>query len=408
MYPGEELLPPDLDSRLVELYRAWDALERARHRNEIIDFDLAVPRSVPPAASRQEVLDSLDRILADLKTRGHAKSLTAARVQASIAYLRGVQGDALPFGQYIETTLGIKPKRFDEHQIAGRREHVSDLIQQLPHGKSEPPLLFREEDLHRFQAALFVRDKRMMKRYFDFYREKWVGLLTDRLDAPLVDYDVSFEVVEEDAYWKNWISGNLSSHQIRLRVNYHPRHTWYHGSIETLVLHEYCGHAIQMISWHRRIERGELPQFFGILTVHFPDQFLLEGVAESMSHVLPNGTKLEAKSLILRDLHEYSLMVMNNVHIIANEEGPTAARDYAVEHLPFTRSGTIDAEIRDRTSHPLFRGYQYVYGIAMYTVRHAMDKLSPENKWRLLRKAYDSPMTAREFEEAQEMIADQA
>src|SRR5262249_36125999 len=155
--------------------------------------------------------------------------------------------------------------------------------------------------------------------------------------VPLDEYTIDVEIAYEDAYWKNWISGNLSSHQIGLRINCHPRHSWYVGAAETLVLHEYCGHAVQMINWHRRIERKELPEFAGILTVHCPDQFTLEGLAEALAHFLPDeSVRLEPKSIVLRALHDYSLMVMNNMHIMANEESEVAASTYATSRLPFT------------------------------------------------------------------------
>jgi len=164
------------------------------------------------------------------------------------------------------------------------------------------------------------------------------------------------------------------------------------------VLHEYCGHAVQMALWQRAVRRREISGFFGILTVHFPDQFLLEGLAESVAHFLPDDqskvekTRLEKKSEVVRELHRYNLMVLNNVHILANDRGLDAARPYAKQRLLFTSEETIERELRDRTKHPLFRSYQYVYAPAKEAFLTALKQVSGEKQWSLVRKLYRTPM----------------
>lgn len=153
-----------------------------------------------------------------------------------------------------------------------------------------------------------------------------------------------------------------------------------------------------MINWHRRIEEEHLPGFLGMLTVHFPDQFLLEGLAESLAFVLPSrGQQLESSSLMLRELHRYYLLVMNNAHIKANEGNGEDAAKYALERLPFTNRNVVEKEIRDRSQNPLFRSYQYVYGIAKESFLAAFAQLSFEQKWSLLSVVYERSMTADQF-----------
>jgi hypothetical protein len=298
----------------------------------------------------------------------------------------------MDFTSYIEQTLGIKPRRFDENEIRKQKDVVESQLSDQYH------LPFIESSLSGFQSRSFV-DNKKLPRHFEHFRSKWVPELLKHVPVPLADYQIRVEFASEDAYWKNWISGNLSQHEILLRINTHPRQTWYRGFPETLVIHEYCGHAIQMINWHRRIERGEIPGFLGILTVHFPDQFLLEGLAESLAYLLPGRLSLESRSVLLRELHYYYLLVLNNVHILANEQGPAVAFEYASNRLPFTPKELINKEIHDRTKNPLFRCYQYVYGIAKESFLSALRPLAPHQRWNLLRQVYDFPMTAKHFQE---------
>lgn len=397
----KQWLPDEIDRRLVALYRAWDILERRLYDNTIIDFDLAPSRHPLPLTGRKEVLQQL-RSLAD-ELRGDKSAvvdLIQARITASTTYLRALLGETVDFRPYIEQTLGISPRFFSEREIEMRKCEVRGLLH------DDYGLQYWKRGLGKFQNK-FLLSNTTLPGQFELYRKKWIPKLLDHISVPVKNYIVRVEFAEEDAYWKNWISGNLANHEILLRINIHPRHIWYQGFAEPLVIHEYCGHAIQVINWHRRIESRELPQFLGILTVHFPDQFLLEGLAESLVYFLPERQELEQASLVAREIHRHYLMVMNNMHIIANEQGNEEAFQYAESRLPFTAPDTLKREIRDRTKNSLFRCYQYVYGIAKESFLTAFSSLTREQGWTLLRLAYDWPMTAKQFETAVRQIGAQ-
>jgi len=395
-------LPESLDRRLVDAYRAWHALEKAWSGIEIVDFDLAAPRAVPAAASRDHVAEALTALLQEVVELPRPFSLAEQRLRASLAYLRALGGERLAFGDYVRVTLGASPIVIEEAEIGAQRQAVDTALANLkPLHRGGGPIHFRAEDLHRFQALFLYPNPGNLPRLFEFYRDKWLPLLLERLDMTFDPSMVQIEFAKEDAYWKNWITGNLAEQRVVLRINYHPRHTWYQGAPEALVLHEYCGHAVQMASWYRRVSRGELPDFSGILTVHFPDQFILEGLAESLIHVLPDGRHLEPKTVVLKELNDHALMVWNNVHLIANEEDAAAAEAYASRHLPFTSRNTIRAEIRDRTLHPLFRSYQYVYGIGQRAFLRAFGVRDAAQRWSLLRRVYSEPMLPADFERLQ-------
>jgi hypothetical protein len=394
------MLPENIDRELVDLYRAWDAVERSQHKSSIIDFDLAPVRRFSPVRDRNDVRRRLE--IAREALIGEKTSLgvlARQRLEASIVYLRVLGGESIAFEPYVKWTLGIEPRKFTEEEITKQRKIVSDrLFQSYEIG-------FTRNELSRFQAKLMVYNRRTLPAQFEHFRDIWVPALLNRIPVPLERYKVNVKFASEDVYWKNWISGNLSEHEILLRINIHPRQSWYQGFPELLVIHEYCGHAIQMVNWHLRIEEKKLPEFFGILTVHFPEQFVLEGLAESLAFVLPGEQKLEPQSMVSRELHRYYLQVMNNVHIMANEQSFQAAMDYGTSRLPFTNKDVLWKEITDRTQNPLFRGYQYVYGIAKESFLAALSRFGPESSWKLLRFVYDWPMSGSQFEREAEQLA---
>jgi len=400
-------LPEALDRELVTLYRSWDAMERTENGLSVIDFDLADSFPVEPANDRQQVLSRIEGFLDQLQgLEAPVEELVRARLTASRAYLRALLGEELPFDEYIERTLDLRPREFDEAEIDAQRDVVNEYL-------SDRDLRLDPSSAARFDARFLIRAfvpgssaksrarfRRSLSRQFDFFRLKWKDPLFDWLGVSMLDYEINVEFDEEDAYWKNWISGELGSHEIDLRINIHERHEWYLGSPEILVLHEYYGHALQMILWHQRIQQGLFPQFYGILTVHFPEQFTLEGLAESLVHFVTGPERLEGPSEMFRELRHYDLLVMNNVHILANKTvNDDEAFAYARKRLPFTSDDTIRREIRDRRSHPLFRGYQYVYPIGLHSFLEAGKKLDPKSMRQLLQKVYTRPMTAPQFYE---------
>jgi hypothetical protein len=388
-------LPRDLDRRLVALYRAWDHLERGRFRNAIIDFDLAESDEIPLLESRDAVLNELNALQrAAASVESQTLDLVRARLQASITYLHALRNDAvIPFREYVANTMGVEPSLIPETQILQSKSRLAALLRQYPGVRGGIPFSPEGFDLFRHEFQTQTGDN--LKRQFEYFAEKWLPRLCRRIKAHLDPSSILVEFANEDAYWKNWISGNIAEGlPITVRINTHERHLWYQGAVEILVLHEYCGHAVQMALWQEDIRRDRISNFFGVLTVHFPDQFLLEGLAESVSYFLPDDRKrLERRSEIVRELHGHSLIVLNNVHILANNNGLRAARLYAKKHLPFVTDDTIERELRDRTSHPLFRSYQYVYAPAKEAFVTALRGLTPRQLWSLTGYLYQTPMT---------------
>jgi hypothetical protein len=247
----------DIDRGLVDLYRAWDAVERSQHKSSIIDFDLAPVRRFSLVRDRNEVRRKLETAREALVgERTSLGVLARQRLGASIAFLRVLGGESIPFEPYVKLTLGIEPRKFAEEDIAKQRGVVSDrLFQSYEIG-------FSRNELSRFQARLMVYNRQELPALFERFRSIWVPTLLDRIPVPLERYKVNVKFASEDVYWKNWISGNLSQYEILLRINIHPRQSWYQGFPELLVIHEYCGHAIQMVNWHRRIEEKKIAGIF--------------------------------------------------------------------------------------------------------------------------------------------------
>src|SRR5256885_15194489 len=119
------MFPEDIDRELVDLYRAWDAVERSQHKSSIIDFDLAPVRRFSMVRDRMDVRRRLE--IAREALVGEKTSLgvlARQRLDASIAYLRVLGGESIPFEPYVKGTLGIEPRKFSEEEITKQKNIV--------------------------------------------------------------------------------------------------------------------------------------------------------------------------------------------------------------------------------------------------------------------------------------------
>jgi hypothetical protein len=426
-------LPEPLDTRLVALYRGWDRLEqRLSDGNPVIDFDLAEPCEPAVIRDRAGVLEELKEIadeVAVLPLSNSIKDIVVSRLRSSITYLMALEGHRFAFDKYVFALLGVRPTPFPEDVLQAQEAVANRAFAAF--GANESPLATDKASTLRFQKQFLIRDETKIDRQFAFYLSKWLPIQQRLLKQclPHFDIDASFApddptlqhwsvsssepdssssnyavhvgFASADAYWKNWISGNLARGRIDLSINVHSRHTWFAGAPEILVLHEYCGHALQMMLWRHQLSEGALPQFAGILTVHFPDQVLIEGLAEALAYILPTfGASLERASAALRELQYFTLLVLSNAHIIANTSPSISkAVDYAAEKLPFYGRDRLRRELTARRDNPLFRAYQFSYAFGKKTFLDLYEPLSRPARLRFLALAYSRPLLPTQLHE---------
>ena len=185
-----------------------------------------------------------------------------------------------------------------------------------------------------------------------------------------------------------------------LTVNLHPRGRIYDGIPQILAYHEIAAHAVQMSSWLQRIDQGDLHPIYGITTVHGPEQFISEGLAQTITDILLKDSELPIQALMAREYERYRLMVYNNAHIMINEQGAIeeALADVS-QQLPFESTLSIEAELKDRSSNPLLRSYQYVYSVSEDFFLKNVAPLSPDQKKILLPIIYREPLTRQSLQD---------
>jgi len=362
-----------LQADIATFTRRWHALEKSLGPKGglVIDFDLA-PRDLaaadlPPYAGREDALDVLTELQAQVELAEglHNRCFLAHHLAGSEAYLRALLGERAPFSAYLQATMGIAPWQSDPRDIEARREALQAELSRLripwgPDGYAAMRARLGRTDLQGFEAEL--RD----------HAQGLVAQVRARVPAaPAPTYRI--EVVEEDAYWANWIDGSVEE-GVTLKVNRHPRIEYVQSSPLQLAAHEIAGHAVHVgcLRASATVDPCTLA-----LAVHACEAFQMEGLAQAMIHYLhPEGLPKEVA--LLERYRDYASDVLNDaqLRVEAGEPIDLVCAD-AIAASPLTKALSIRSSLRDRSRDPLFRTYIPVYAPARHTFLRALE-LSPE------------------------------
>jgi hypothetical protein len=379
------------NSGVIALYRGWHALERQLGGDDIVDFDLSTTTDQMTFTSRSEVLLALETAARSADGRDLVSQFNRDRLQASIYYLNACLGEQVPFDEYVQKTMGVLPKRFSEVELLDSFDRVNALLETIG-------LRFCAKDRSQYSATCLIQDKRTVESQTQAQLQKWRDRLRQYLTVPELNH-VTVSFAEVDAYWSNWVSGSVRD-GFALQVNLHSRVKYLKGAPSLLAAHEYCGHLIQVQQWANNVASGAIDPSYGFTTVHSPEAFMMEGLADVLVYVLADEAELDFDERLARELAWHSRLVQNNVHYLINTGHHF--RDvfhYYRRYLPFADDLTIESNIRDRSNHPLGRTYQYVYGIALDYFRQLFAGKTFDQRRQMLQTLYHQPYTKRQMDD---------
>jgi hypothetical protein len=377
-----------MNQEIIDFYRGWDQLEKGNNAlgAYVIDFDLAELSQPKYFANRLDVLECLYGILSKNNFRDDSDDdvYIRAKLEASSYYLRALMGEQIAFEEYVEKTMGVKPTLFSDDEIKIIKDKIDAHFDNF-NLRYEPSFLDKYNELFSLQDLTSVQSQ------IDSNKEKWLSRLSQYVE--LVDMPpLRVVYVSKDAFWHNWIQGNATD-GILLQINTNPRVTFQQGEPTLLALHEIFGHAVQMSIWLNRIRQGILSSEMGIVTVHTPEMFQTEGLAQALIDWLANENELPATAVLSRWMRTHRLMVYNNAHVrLAHGEPIVEVFSYVSTQLPFASETAILGELKDRGNDPLVRTYRYIYGMSEKFFSGLNLHLAPSKKKEVLKKLYERPL----------------
>ncbi len=374
--------------KIIKIYRAWDLLEKKIDPEGpgVVDFDLSPDLNLDVTfEDRLEVLCALENSCAEAVES--CDQYLISKIRGSIAYLKCLMGGLYSFKEYINETIGVEPYTIPEKSIKIQRRLITDLVK-------KDGIDFTRESFEKFEESYRIFDPKIIEQTILESKDQVLRQVGNLVDLPnMLRINIDFKDV--DAYWQNWVHGNLKD-GITLTINLNKRNAFYFGDPELLAYHEICGHLLQMSYWAEGIRRGKINPSWGIITVHTPEQFLLEGLAQTITDIAFDQDSLSKEAVRAREFYRYRFYVYSNAHKMINEGvGVREVHDYVFDHLPFEPTSTILSEIRDRSLNVLLRSYQYVYAISDLFFKRVFAKGNVGGE--LLSKLYKTPMDTRQL-----------
>lgn len=359
----------ELQQAVATFTRRWHHLEKGMgpRGGLVIDFDLAprelVALDVPAFDSREQALDALEGLQARVEAASDLKNraFLDQHLAGSAAYLRALMGERAPFDRYLRATMGIEPTAHDPQQLAARAQALREQAQALgvpwgPGGEQAMQERFGRTDLSGFEEELRGHAAAL------------VAAVRARVPvAPQPVYRI--EVVQEDAYWTNWIDGSVEA-GVTLKVNTHPRVSYFRSSPLQLAAHEIAGHAVHVgcLRGSPHVDPCTLS-----LTVHACEAWQMEGLAQTTLHLLTDG-ELPGEVAFLEAYRDYAGDVVNRAQLRVEAGEPIDRVCADTIHLcPLTKPLTIRSGLRDRSRDPLHRAYIHVYAPSRKTFLRALD-----------------------------------
>lgn len=376
---------------IIQALLEWHLSETEGHRvdedTRIIDVNLLPQFGLEYPASRvarEETLSKLRGFLAELPVDTSDQRALRATLDGSIYFIRALNGERIPFEEYVQHISGITPMEFTGYEIEAQKKRVA-----------EARKLVSDNDLKPLEP------QQVEEAFRSFLDEQIPGFLKF-LGFPdiKVNYRLEFENVDKArlARADTDNDGNIS-----FTVNTHPRHKWSVGRAQSVALHEVMGHIIQDLTWQEQIRRGELDPSLGITMEFTPFTYQAEGIANTFQRFLP--AELQQKIMtpaIAFDIERNHLrrMVQHNAHIWANHgESIDDLIQYVQGELvdfldpgdPLLKPEVVRSRIEEDTVDPISRSYSLVYPQSEAFLRTMAEQCTPDEGAAFLRDVYRHP-----------------
>lgn len=360
--------------------RAWNQHEITRGAAPVIDFDFHPTAAPPPEpADRLTTFTRLTDLIAD-----SSEPALTQRVTADLTYLRALLGEHLPLHDYIHSTQGCPAAGWPTDYIAELGETARQLVE-------DRGIAWGENTIADLTAAEGPIDPQSAP---DAIREAATDLepTVRRATGTDADYQLTIETADVDAYWAYWLDG--AGPKVRLRLN--TRHAAYTKvQARQFALHEVLGHGLQSASIAARCATDDVA-WVRLLSVHGPQQVLLEGLAQTM----PLFMTPDENALVTRvRLDHYTQLVRAELHLAINSGTPIpdCAR-HARSRVPWWTDAQIANLLGDRGTHPLLRTYMWAYAAGIDWFTHLAEHAEPPVIDTVLHAAYRAPLTPAELQ----------
>ncbi|MFC8530097.1 hypothetical protein [Nocardia sp. NPDC057227] len=290
----------------------------------------------------------------------------------------------MPLDRYVRATQGCPARGWDADYISGRGRVAREWLDSVG-------IAWGPETMAELAAAEGVLEPVDVQDAIRAAVAEYEPAVRDAT-ASEAPYRLTIETVDVDAYWAYWLDG--AGDRVRLRLN--SRNAQYTAvRARQFALHEVLGHGLQSASIAARCAEEEVP-WVRLLSVHGPQQVLLEGWAQAMPlFIAPDDRQLGTRVR----LDHYTQLVRAELHLSLEHGTPIEdCADLARRRVPWWTDRYIADALADRGADPQLRSYLWAYAAGIDWFVHLAEAPAPTVD-SLLRAAYRAPLTPAELQE---------
>lgn len=303
------------------------------------------------------------------------------KINSTMYYIKRLLKYNIPFNEYIRNTIGT-----DLTEIP--HGYIHDLHKKIAHKFSGFGIDYRDA-----KAAQNFLCKCDIPNYVDkLFNEKdiFISKIASVVELPNLN-NIDIEFINEDIPYSYYMTVNGDSYILKINKRSKNFHNYY--NLKLAIIHELCGHAVQIMSWNYHASKGEFGRELCCIEDYGPEIFILEGIADSLIYYLYEDQ--------IDERMEIELLIDELNHCIQNNSFLKLSKGEAIENvLAYYKSNYFweeDAQIESRfvkfLNNPFYTANLCVYCPALLKFKHINDSLSSDEKVKFLKHIYSKPLS---------------
>ncbi|MDN3449607.1 hypothetical protein QMA09_05365 [Planococcus sp. APC 3906] len=356
----------------------------------------------PSLRNFDEIGRKIDEVEKEIQgLAGHPGRYLRSMVNAYRYFGRSLQGDDLPYAEYIANIQELPATLIPEETMAGHRELVEKGLGELGYKGS-----LQEKAQSWLAETLIAPDKviEVAESMKDKSKEGTLKRVIELPEGDGLDYIKSIQGVFWSGYSK--YTGNF-----RGNLTFNIDRPWTEPVLAQIMAHEgYPGHQAFYCRWDYLFQQGKLPIEASYYLINSPTNALFEGGPESALHFLgwdrdeeeTEGITLQAKQhyKLARDWIDMQRMAMTNACYLFNE-GKMNKEEAIAYMMDKGMLGPIEANNCYRFfSHPIQKTYYPSYYYGRWMVGKGYDSVAKDQRAEFFKILYDTPHTTNTFIDA--------
>lgn len=363
----------DIHPEYCRLMLGWDAFEQKQSGLSVIDMNFSGMTGGLPIASRSEVIARLETMLENPAARRDPLFLSQLRAQHSFAkaldaWTPDMKGKPVPaYRHLIAEAQGLAPVPVPQAEIDTSRNRLCGLLADIGLDLEDS-----YNGLKTLRNGNDILTQEALRPLYDRLHNRSREQMAAIKGGPS-QYAFDLETYND----KDVTFGMYLDHpadRFRLRVNVARLTPFNRHMALTFFSHEVLGHCEQLSAWKENIRAGDMPCSYGIFTLHGPEQFAAEGLADFNTLFWTFDDPATPPAKAYEEMRYFIRLVKTNALLVFDEtQDKTAAMKYAMDNNP-----AIDEEEHTKLMTAPFRTlqaqiYDYSYGPSVRLIRTAME-----------------------------------